>query len=178
MKATRTPTTQEVQELSRRNSYQLDFSEIHQSIEPADIRGHERILARLRKRGSEAPFQDIRIWRLSPLGVELIADSGFEDFQKGDSIDLEIVVSGQRTTFEGLVVDLVLSGDSSKVLGVRLSRKIGSSIPGIDRRGGERWICSDEFLPTSVAPTPVGLMTSCIFRCVTYLPRGYSLVVA
>jgi hypothetical protein len=154
MKATRPPTTEEIHEISRRNAYQLDFSDIHAIIDPADIRGHERILARIRKRGTEGPFEEIRVWRLSPLGVELIADPKLGPFEKGDPIDLELIVSGQRTTFEGLVVDLVLSGENTKVLGVRLSKKIGSSIPGVDRRVGERWICSDEFLPTSVAPTP------------------------
>jgi predicted GNAT family N-acyltransferase len=154
MKVPHPPVTQEIQELSRRDSYQLDFSGIHESINPADIRGNERVLARIRKRGGGFPFEDIRVWRLSPLGIELILNPEGNAFQKGDPIDLELIVSGQRTSFEGLVVDLVLANETLKVLGVRLSKKISSTVSGVDRRGGERWICSDEFLPTSVAPTP------------------------
>lgn len=144
----------EIQELSRRNSYGLDFSEIHDKINPVDIRTHERVLARIRLRESETPFQDIRVWRMSPLGVELVANEISKEFRKGDAIDLELVLTGQRTLFEGLVVDLVKNTEDVTVLGVRLSRKIVSPIPGVDRRTAERWICSDEFLPTCVAPTP------------------------
>lgn len=146
--------TGEIQELSRRSSYSLDFSEIHDKIDPVDIRNHERVLARIRLRKTDAPFLDIRVWRMSPLGVELLADEISNEFSKGDAIDLELVLSGQRTLFEGLVVDLVKNHDGVDVLGVRLSRKIVSPIPGADRRAAERWICSDEFLPTCVAPTP------------------------
>ncbi len=148
-------TSTTIQELSRRNSYDLDFSDIHQSIDPADIRSHERILARIRKRESDSAFESIRVWRLSPLGVELLADQGMaETYQKGQSIDLELVLSGQRTLFEGLVVDVQLGHEGAVVFGVRLSRKVESSTAGVDRRTVERWICSDEFLPTCVAPTP------------------------
>jgi hypothetical protein len=154
MKEHTTWTTGQIQELSRRSSHQLDFTDIHQLIDPADIRTHERVLARIRKRVQDSQFVDIQVWRLSPLGVELVANSTTEQFQKGDPIDLELVLSGQRTSFEGLVVDLVLDDPDSPILGVRLSRKVGSTVPGVERRTGERWICSDEFLPTCVAPTP------------------------
>jgi len=154
MTTSRNLTTTEIQQLSRRSSYSLDFSGIHEKIDPADIRNHERVLARIRHRSSGGSFEEIRVWRLSPLGVELVADSLVEDYAKGDSIDLEIILSGQRTLFEGLVVDLVLNNQGVSVLGIRLSRKVESAVPGVDRRIGERWICSDEFLPTCVAPTP------------------------
>ena len=147
-------TSNDIQELSRRSSYALDFSEIHQAITPADIRDSERILARIRKRDGGEAFEWIRVWRLSPLGVELVSEVDHLGLSKGDAIDLELVLSGQRTVFEGLVVDLVESNNELRILGVRLSRKIASSVPGANRRAAERWICSDEFLPTCVAPTP------------------------
>jgi len=95
----------------------------------------------------------MRVWRLSPLGVELVNESA-ESFEKGDAIDLEIVISGQRTLFEGLVVDVVHGEESDLVIGIRLSKKVSLQAPSGNRRSGERWLCSDDFLPTCVAPTP------------------------
>lgn len=144
----------EIQELSRRDAYGQSLPELHETISPADIRPHERVLARIRLREDGGAFEEIRVWRLSPLGVELVADHLGQSYRKGDPIDLELTLSGQRTLFEGLVVDLVSDHDNVRLLGVRLSRKIVSAVPGVERRTGERWICSDEFLPTCVAPTP------------------------
>ena len=148
------PTTTEIQRLSRRDAYGPDFPEIHEGINPADVRANERILARIRRRDESSPFEDIRVWRLSPLGVELSATELASQYEKGLSIDLELTLSGQRTLFEGLVVDVVEARDNLRIIGVRLSRKVLAATPGLDRRTAERWICSDEFLPTCVAPTP------------------------
>ena len=139
---------------SLRNKYDLDFSDIHGKILPADIRDHDRILARVRLRGSDSPMEALKVWRLSPLGIELAADANSSAFRKGDAIDLELVITGQRSLFEGLVVDQIEANADITLLGVRLSRKLSSRVPTSDRRAGDRWICSDEFLPTCVAPTP------------------------
>lgn len=143
----------EIQKRSRRSDYDLRFDSIHESIEPAEVREAERILARIRRRGSDSSFEPIRVWRLSPLGIELVAGDKNE-LRKGDAIDLELVLSGQRTLFEGLVVDLVQNNEKIEILGVRLSKKLTSTVPTSERRTAERWLCSDEFLPTCVAPTP------------------------
>jgi predicted GNAT family N-acyltransferase len=147
-------TSREVQELSQRSTRGLDFSEIHQAITPAEVRENERVLARIRARDRQDGFEQIRVWRLSPLGVELVVGHQSQSFAKGDAVDLELLVSGQRTLFEGLVVDLVACENKTQILGIRLSKKITSPVPGLNRRAAERWICSDEFLPTCVAPTP------------------------
>lgn len=132
------------------------FKSIHDKIFPADIRLSERIVARIRRReGSpNEPYQDMRVWRLSPLGIELIAPSGTLPFNKGEAIDLEVIVVGHRSHFEGLIVDIVdVRGDKS-VYGLRLSRREESSNGEEDRRQSNRWICSEEFLPGAVAPVP------------------------
>jgi predicted GNAT family N-acyltransferase len=144
----------EVQQLSRRSNNGPNFSDIHGEIHPADIRAKERVLARIRPRKGDSAFESVRVWRLSPLGIELVADSLDLHLEKGQPIDLELVVAGQRTVFEGLVVDVVGNHDGIGFLGVRLSRKLVSAVPGVERRTGERWLCSDDFLPTCVAPTP------------------------
>jgi predicted GNAT family N-acyltransferase len=94
------------------------------------------------------------VWRLSPLGIELIAPTGSVSYSRGDSIDLEVVVAGHRSFYEGLVVDIVdIRGDMS-VFGLRLSRRDEPSSSTKERRQSNRWICSEEFLPGAVAPVP------------------------
>jgi hypothetical protein len=150
----RTITSTEIQVLSRRDQ-DSGFAEIHQPVTPAEIRENDRVLARIRRRtDGGGSYEAIRVWRLSPLGIELIQEQATRVYAKGDSVDLELVLSGQRTTFEGLVVDHVAGASGTEVLGIRLSRKVASTLPGVNRRSSERWICSDEFLPTCVAPTP------------------------
>ena len=107
-----------VVDYSPRSKYDLDFNEIHSGIRPADIRNTDRILARIRPRGVDetGEFEAIQIWKLSPLGVELVQSSN-RRFSKGDPVDLEITLAGQRAQFEGLVVDLVNSNDSIELIG-------------------------------------------------------------
>ncbi len=141
---------------SPRDRFDLDFQEVHSGVNPVDVRYHDRILARIRLRDSkgQTEFRPIQVWKLTPLGVELVQDPLEQGFQKGDPVDLEITLAGQRTSFEGLVVDLVRSNESIQLLGIRLSRRRVEDLPRDDRRNAVRWLCSDEFFPTCVAPTP------------------------
>jgi hypothetical protein len=141
---------------SPRDGYDLDFNEIHSIVRPTDIRNNDRILARVRVRSDSKPpeYVPAQVWRLSPLGVELVQPEGEIQFSKGDPVDLEITLAGQRTSFEGLVVDLVRANESIELLGIRLSRRRVEDVPQDDRRKAVRWLCSDEFFPTCMAPTP------------------------
>jgi predicted GNAT family N-acyltransferase len=143
----------EIQARSRRDSFDLDFSNIHRSIVPQDVRPTDRILARVRRRDGVSTFESARVWRLSPLGVEILFPES-ECLPKGVSVDLELVVAGQRSMFEGLVVDVLHGVGKDFIAGIRLARKTPAGPAGGNRRTGERWLCSDEFLPTCVAPTP------------------------
>ena len=94
--------------VSSRTKFDLDFTRIHEIINPADVRERDRVLARLRKRDrDQSAYTSLRVWKMSPLGVELVHPSEGEVFSKGTPIDLEIIVSGQRMYFEGLIVDLI-----------------------------------------------------------------------
>ena len=85
---------------------------------------------------------------MSPLAIEIV-DTETLSLRKGDSVDLEIVITGQRIVFEGLVIDLVQQNDQIKLIGIRLAQRIESH-SNTDRRRGPRWICPDEFFPTCV----------------------------
>lgn len=129
---------------------------IHDKVVPADIRENERILARIRARneGDAGEFEQIRVWRLSPLGVELLATEANSDFSKGASIDLELTIVGQRSFFQGLVVDVLEHHRLGIIYGIRLSGKAPERRPNDERRQSNRWLCSDQFLPVAVAPAP------------------------
>ena len=147
--------SKEPEDSTRRSKFDADFRAIHSVVHPSDIRDTDRVLGRIRLRDvANDDFVSIRVWKLSPLGVELVQPDGAKRFNKGDLVDLEITLAGQRTRFEGLVVDLVQSTESVELLGIRLSRRRVADSPTDDRRHATRWLCSDEFLPTCMAPTP------------------------
>jgi len=137
----------------RRSKYDLDFSAIHSLSKPADVRDYDRAVARIRRRGDDDAFINVKLWKLSPLGVELVQPDGGHDFAKGDSIDLELIISAQRMSFEGLVVDLVQQNEHITLIGIRLSKRVERSTKD-DRRGSPRWLCSDHYFPTCVAASP------------------------
>lgn len=138
-----------------RSKYDLDFSAVHQKVQPADIRHTDRVMARVRMRSDDASedYHAVKVWRMSPLGVELVCDEQEIEWQKGSPIDLELTIGGQRMFFEGLVVDLVQENDAIKLAGIRLSNRLDST-RGEEKRRSPRWICSDEYFPTCVAPSP------------------------
>lgn len=136
-----------------RDRFNLDFSEIHETVFPADVRAQERIVARIRKRVENSSFESIRIWKISPLGIELVQSENSK-FDRGDKVDLEITIGGQRTHFEGLIVDLVRENEDIALIGIRLSNRGRDLESASEKRRSIRWICSDDFFPTCVSPTP------------------------
>lgn len=140
--------------MTNRNRYDLDFRELHGIIHPGDVRPSDRILARIRKRGSLSDFQSMKVWRLSPLGVELYENIEDASYVKGDPVDLEITIDGQRTTLQGLVVDLIEQNEVIRLLGIRLGTRTDVTTSGEERRKSTRWICSDDFYPSAAAPSP------------------------
>lgn len=136
-----------------RDRFDLDFSLVHDKVYPTDVREHDRVLARVRKRNSSDDFAPIRVWKLSPLGVELVNSSELE-LKKSDKIDLQLIIGGHRSEFRGLVVDLVQSNGEISLAGVRLSESPSSRPAQDEQRRSVRWICSEDFYPTCVAPTP------------------------
>jgi predicted GNAT family N-acyltransferase len=138
----------------RSAKYDLDFSAIHQSSRPTDIRDYDRVVARIRLRDLDHAFFNVKLWKMSPLGVEIVHPKDLlRQFEKGDAIDLELIISGQRMSFEGLVVDLVQQNENIKLIGIRLSRRVERSATE-ERRGSPRWLCSDHYFPTCVATSP------------------------
>lgn len=129
-------------------------SSIHGAAVPADVRDGEMISAKLTSNGGSVSIQkSLKVWKMSPLGVELI-DSGPDAIPKGMSVDLELQVGSHRSILNGLVVDDVVETPNKRFIHIRLVPRTRERVESIERRSSSRWICSDEFFPTAVASNP------------------------
>ncbi|MFU8814435.1 MAG: hypothetical protein ACNA7W_03755, partial [Pseudomonadales bacterium] len=137
-----------------RDKFDLDFSDIHEPVFPAEIRTYDRLVARVRSRERSADYREVRVWRMSPFGIELRRDGCEDVLEKGTKIDLELIIGGQRTLFEGLIVEVIRQNENISLAGVRLSRPRVENPSENEKRRSTRWLCSEEFFPTCVAPTP------------------------
>jgi predicted GNAT family N-acyltransferase len=138
-----------------RDKFDLDFSEIHEVVTPAEVREFDQISARVRNREVQgAKYVSARVWRLSPLGVELLCDPNDSTLRKAAKVDLELTIAGQTSYFEGLVVDLVRENDEIALAGIRLSTPRAATSLDHDKRRSQRWLCSENFYPTCICPTP------------------------
>ena len=131
------------------------FASLHSPIRPADVRAQDRILARVRQRNAEeSEYEPTRVWRISPLGVEILDPESKTAYQRGDSVDLEIIIEGTRSHFLGIVVETAPNENGNNILGLRFSKPERKPQQHEDRRQSTRWICSDSFYPVCIAPSP------------------------
>ena len=131
-----------------------EFTTIHGVISPIDIRSGELVKAHIRFSGSSLDYQTYRVWRLSPLGVEIVMASDDPLYQKGTVIDLKMVIAGQVCHFGGVVVSSIVNDRGVCVVGVRLTSRIDSFVTEEERRNRQRWQCLEPFSPTGVAVNP------------------------
>jgi hypothetical protein len=168
--------SQEKEQLTAsRDKYDLDFRDIHEQVYPADVRPGDRVLARVRKRLPGKPeYLSCQVWKLSPLGIELV-DPDTKEFVKGTSVDVEITVAGERSYFEGLIVDKVQENRHIRLLGIRLAKRTSTAHRNDDRRRSPRWLCSEDFFPSAVAPGKVGIHDSMRFQIRDISKQGLQL---
>ncbi len=130
---------------------------LHKQVIPVEVRETDVVHARVR-RSSEAgnKYVPIRVWRLSPLGIELVQTKEVEKFARGESIDLQIVIGGRRSDFHGLVIDETHDSDPDGLFGVRFFETKARSFEDTsrDERSAQRWLCSEEYVPRAIAPAP------------------------
>lgn len=131
-----------------------NVSAIHGPIVPAEVREGDMISAKLTAVGGSTPFQKaLKVWRMSPLGVELV-DTESDPIPKGTSVDLELQVGSHRSVLNGLIVDEVVEKSNRRFIHIRLVPRTKERVESIERRSSNRWMCSDEFFPTAVASNP------------------------
>ena len=127
---------------------------VHDRAIPQDVRETDVVFARVRPRASQHDFEPTRVWRLSPLGIELLVSES-STLSESDPVELQIVVEGRRASFDGVVV--WRSEDAERLIGVRflISASLHEHRLGArDERASMRWICSEQHLPRAIAPSP------------------------
>lgn len=151
---------------------------LHGPFFPSDIRAGEPLSATVFTSEFEEGVE-MRVWRLSPLGVELLANENnnfINSLVMGKKINLNLQIADQHLNFEGLLVDEVREELGRKVFGVRI---VVPEIPreiGTDRRKEQRWVCATQFLPTGMAPNPAKYNDFIFFRVKDVSANGMQLL--
>lgn len=140
--------------LKLRDFEDLNFKEVHDIIFPADVRENDIVRVKFRLSGQNEEPQTVRLWKMSPLGVELLVPMPSR-LDQGKLLDLELKIGKQVISLQGTVVE---SGSELKGLELIVIRLNSPSKPpsptSEERRKSSRWICSSQFYPVAVAPNP------------------------
>ncbi|HVJ64304.1 MAG TPA: GNAT family N-acyltransferase [Bdellovibrionota bacterium] len=161
---------------------ELTVENIHAPFVPADVYHGENISARFacEKSGKEL---NLRVWRISPIGVELLLST--EELatvngakHKNGLVSVAILIGGQRCEYEGLKVSEAEGPrPGSMLFGLRwVSEGTNVTKEDADRRSTRRWICGDEFLPTGVTPNPTRFGDFIHFRVKDISKSGMGLI--
>lgn len=166
------PLSQSAKRDAERPRAEIDL--IHSPFYPADVYAGERLYARV-----ELPRQGnarllLPVWRLSPLGVELLVTpemrEGLKGVETGTPINLSIEIAKQFCEFRGLVVFSRHQQGDRPLIGIRWCMpeedSRGDGEMHLERRGQRRWLCGAEFMPTGIAPNPVRFNDFIHFRVV------------
>lgn len=154
---------------------------IHSPFFPADVRKGEGVTAYIRTSSNEK-WTEIRVWRFSPLGVELLVEKEKHSslsFKADQSVDIKIKLLKQETEFEGLVILSEIKHQNNKLIGVRWCHRgneLKKSWDGVNRRKAKRFVCHERFLPTGTAGNPSRFNDFIVFRICDFSKDGIGLM--
>lgn len=152
-------------------------SSVHGHVHPADIRPGDPVAGRARlASGRERDGLPVQIWRLSPLGVELVRDGPLAQAKAGDRIDLVLTVGFDRARFTGLELASMHEERGRTLLAARWCDADEPRGDRTGRRLGARWRCQQEYLPTGIAPGAVRYGDFVHFRIVEISRGGMQLL--
>ncbi len=158
-----------------KNVAELDVNhntEVHGNISPAEIRAGEPIRAVLTTViNSEIVSKEVRVWRISPLGVEVVLTPEFQDVQIGQAFDVELTVGRVVSKLQGITATAKHTEMDRQILGLRLCMKEEAQWRGDDRRDTQRWMTSREFMPSGVCANP-GKFNDFIYFKITNISSG------
>lgn len=119
----------------------------------ADVRAQDRIAARVRRSSMTGGFYDARVWAISPFGLEVVLPAELGEVAIGEMLQIDMVVYGQRSSFAAVVVALDSSKTDQCIATVRFVFG-NEERESKELRRSPRWLCSDNFFPVAVAPSP------------------------
>lgn len=147
---------------------------VHGAIVPADVRPGDPVTALVRLPGSRHA-RPTQVWRISPLGVELVRPAELAGVGVGTALDLNLHVGRSTAAFHSLLVTSTYADRGRELLVVPLAPRASAAPAGAERRRAARWTCEDEYLPTGIAPSPARYDDYVFFRVVDVSWRGMRL---
>jgi len=128
-------------------------SNLFDSVRFADVRAQDRIAARLRKVSPDGVFRDVRVWGLNPFGIEVLYPESLVSLEVGTQVQVDLVLFGQRSNFSGVITSKSQKDDQHCICRIRFLFSEDEESRRVDRKSA-RWLCSENFLPVAVAPSP------------------------
>ena len=129
--------------------------DLHGSYFPADIYAGDSASATLRRSDTQEILEaDAQVWRLSPLGVEILTKLDRAGL-RGQRVDVDLRIGPERVVVQGVPVVSTRTEPGRAVLGIRLVEPIAAAkYSGTDRRKASRWMFGEQFAPVCVAANP------------------------
>jgi hypothetical protein len=151
-------------------------STVHAAIRPADVRPGDPVFARARLASARNEREvDVQVWRLSPLGVELVRPAALARVGPGDLVDLTVQIGRDLACFRGLPIAAAGEERGRTLLSARWADAEEARGDRERRRIGARWRCAPEYRPTGITPSAVGYADFVHFRIVEISRTGMQL---
>lgn len=142
---------------------QIDFSLIHGPFVPASVFSGMGVTASME--GSADEPISLRIWRLSPQGIEFAAPTG-ERFEVGQSLRFVLMMAGQKLKYVGTVVSPGHDEAGVLLVGLKYEAQVRPERPinpSRESREHRRFVANKKFYPTGVAHSPLTFHDSILF---------------
>lgn len=148
---------------------------VHKDFIAMPIREGEPVIGHLSV-ASQGPSQTMRVWRLSPAGVELVNTSKHQ-YTVGQTVTIRIDVGQQITEQSGSIVRINAEFEKGPLLGIVFNsdknREQGKV--AVSTRAITRWQCHPIYFPTGFMKNP-GKFADKIFMRVLNISRAGMLI--
>jgi predicted GNAT family N-acyltransferase len=149
---------------------------VHGRIRPADVRPGDPILARARpSEARNAADVDLQVWRISPLGVELVRSPALGAVGAGTRLDLTVQIGRDLVEFRGVPVVAEREERGRALLCARWADAEDWRGDRERRRIGARWRTAVEYRASGIAQGAVGHGDWVHFRIVEISRHGMQL---
>jgi hypothetical protein len=151
--------------------------QIHGSVIPADVRPGDPISACVRTAGALGEGAAAPVWRISPLGVELVRTAPLRAVSAGDALDVTMRVGASVSSFPALRVAAIRSDRGRELVALRWAEPAaGNDRPASERRSVSRFGCEREWLPTGTVANAVRYDDRIRFRIADISRSGMQLL--
>lgn len=147
---------------------------IHGAVHPADVRPGDPVSAHLRVPGRPDWHLPSRVWRISPMGVELVRPRGLPSILVGTPLDLTVRIGDSVSDFRALPLISTGTDRGHELLAFSWAQRLRSD-PPTQPRTTPRWACEPEYAPTGIAPSAVLYEDFIYFRVVDISWSGMQL---